>query len=147
MIPTHLVVGPNEPDNLEFGRLLEEFRLKVDLTRRKAADILGVSSEYVRLIERGQRTPALGNMPTLMRMYSVNYSAHVNGGLIDLGPSGQIFVEFTSRIRERRDPNDPPVLRDNSSSNRTMLIGQVVSLCVSADTETLRQIYRTLLRS
>src|SRR4051794_5986401 len=64
-----LVVGPGERDNRRFGELLEDLRRKAGLSRVDAAAKLELSSEYLRLIEIGKRTPALGQMRHLLNAY------------------------------------------------------------------------------
>ena len=63
------VVGRGEPDNSHFGKLLEDLRWKAGLSRADAATRLGLSPEYLRLIEAGKRTPALGQMRNLLDAY------------------------------------------------------------------------------
>src|SRR3954453_16553966 len=63
------VVGPGERHNPRFGKLLEDLRWKAGLSRADAAAKLGLSSEYLRLIELGKRTPALGQMRNLLDAY------------------------------------------------------------------------------
>src|SRR4051794_22818337 len=63
------VVGPGEPDNSRFGELLEDLRRNAGLSRADAAAKLRLSSEYLRLIEIGKRTPALGQMRNLLDAY------------------------------------------------------------------------------
>jgi len=95
--PTHLVVGPGEPDNERFGELLRQFRMDVELSRAEVANILGFSSEFLRLIELGKRTPAHGNMPAIFDTYRVDYV--LDPGVVTFG---DYFVQFTSRIQEPR---------------------------------------------
>ena len=67
--PPDWTVGPGQPDNSRFGELLESLRWKAGLSRADAAAKLGLSSEYLRLIEIGKRTPALGQMRNLLYVY------------------------------------------------------------------------------
>ncbi|AVT39617.1 helix-turn-helix transcriptional regulator [Plantactinospora sp. BB1] len=148
-----LTVGPGKAShNLRFGELLERLRWKAGMTRADAAAKLGLSSEYLRLIEVGKRTPALGQMPNFMDAYGANAAVErvLPGGdqpdLIVIDPlNGEpVLVEFISRIREARrialgappdeaegqeDP-DPPKRRAHSrpSASRAVELGVVVSL-------------------
>ncbi|WP_310112482.1 helix-turn-helix domain-containing protein [Pseudarthrobacter oxydans] len=109
--PYDLVVGPGRSSgNREFGALLMRVREHAGLSRADAAATLGVSAEYLRLIELGRRTPALGQMPSFLDAY------HANGAVGLLQPGGErpdlilmdprndepVLVEFMSRIREAR---------------------------------------------
>src|SRR5688572_15647507 len=67
--PADWTVGPGESDNGPFGELLEALRWKAGLSRGDAATKLGLSSEYLRLIETGKRAPALGQMRKLLDAY------------------------------------------------------------------------------
>src|SRR3954470_11715194 len=85
-----LVVGPGEPGNHEFGELLERLRWKAGFSRADAADKLGLSVEYLRLIEVGKRTPALGQMRRFVSVYGAN------GEVERISPQGyrQDFIVF-----------------------------------------------------
>lgn len=135
-----LVVGPREPGNEAFGELLKQYRLQKRLTRAQAAERLGYTSEYLRLIERGKRTPVAGSMPLIFGVYDVNFSV-VDGTLFVLDDA---TVEFTSRIQEAR--GDKPILVDPFEATRAQQIGQIIELLVEADEERLRRVY-ALLRS
>jgi transcriptional regulator with XRE-family HTH domain len=159
-----LVVGPGESDNSRFGELLERLRWKAGLSRTDAAAKLGLSSEYLRLIEAGKRTPALGQMRKLLFAYDAK------GVVGEISPQGYrqdlavfdpldadgrpVLVEFTSRIREARrttlggpadeDADWQQTAYERPAENRAAEIGLVVSLLARADDNTLRQV-RTLL--
>ena len=135
--PTRLVVGPGEGDNAQFGKLLEEFRTTAKLTRAQAAHYLGFSSEYLRLIERGLRVPALGGMSSLLNVYRITHEMGV-----DYVTFGSYTVEFTSRIREPRG-GAASVTQDN----RNEVLGQIVRLLTSADDATLHEVHRVLRRA
>lgn len=134
--PTHLMVGPDESDNAQFGVILRQFRTEAQLSRSQAANILGFSSEYLRLIERGKRTPALGSMGTIMSTYHVDHD--IGAGYLKFG---DFFVEFTSRIQEARGK---PI--DTSIENRDMKIGQIVRLLAIADNAALHEVHKRLRR-
>lgn len=106
-----LVVGPGRnEDNRIFGELLARIRQHAGRTRAETAAELGLSAEYLRLIELGRRTPALGQMKRFLEAYQAD------GGVMELQPDGTrpdllifdmynrdpLIVEFESRIREAR---------------------------------------------
>jgi transcriptional regulator with XRE-family HTH domain len=156
------VVGPGEPDNSRFGELLESLRWKAGLSRADAAAKLGLSSEYLRLIEVGKRSPALGQMRNLLDAYGAN------GEVERISPDGYRqdllivdplngdprLVEFTSRIREARrralggpvDENEDrqPATYERPAGGRAAEIGLVVSLLTRADDNTLLEIRKLL---
>ena len=157
--PVAWVVGPGEPDNnRRFGELLERLRWKAGLSRADAAAKLGLSSEYVRLIEVGKRTPALGQMRNLLDAYGAEGEVErispqgYREDLVVIDPlSGEPeFVEFKSRIREarRRALGDSPdevedwqqASDERPAETRATEIGLVVSLLTRADDNTLRKI-------
>lgn len=136
---TKFIVGPGQSDNERFGTFLEQLRHNAQLTRVEAANILGFSVEYVRLIELGKRTPASGNVRLICETYGVVYQ-RMNRNTWDIvGHS----VEFTSRILEapRANPSKPRIL------NRSEQLGMIVVLLTQADDDTLNKVHQTLLRS
>lgn len=164
-----LVVGPGrDSDNRRFGELLERIRWKAKLSRADAAAKLGFSSEYLRLIEVGKRTPALGQMRNFLDTYGAESAIEqlMPGGdrpdLLVFDPLNEdepVIVEFTSRIREARrnllggppeeedwpkDLNDQSRVEARPSASRAKEIGLVVSLLTRADDSTLRKIRELL---
>lgn len=160
-----LVVGPGKPDNSHFGELLERLRWKAGLSRADAAAKLGLSSEYLRLIEVGKRTPALGQMRNLVDAYGAEgevESISPQGYRQDLavfdplhGDDGEpVFVEFSSRIREARrralggpadeDEGWQQATYERPAESRAAEIGLVVSLLTRADDNTLRKVRKLL---
>jgi transcriptional regulator with XRE-family HTH domain len=165
-----LVVGPGESDNRRFGELLERLRWKAGLSRADAAAKLGFSSEYLRLIEVGKRTPALGQMRNFLAAYGADGDVErvsPQGYRHDLlvfdpldGDDGDpVTVEFKSRIREarRRALGGPPDeedwqqdldqqtrVYDSPSASRAAELGAVISLLTRADDSTLRKIRELL---
>lgn len=132
-----LRVGPKEPDNEEFGELLQQFRLQKGLTRAQAAERVGFTSEYLRLIERGKRTPSFAHMALIFGVYDVYYVTDgIRQFIID-----ETSIEFTSRIREARIKEAPPIVVE---ANRSQQIGQIIDLLVQADESKLRKVYRIL---
>lgn len=133
--PIRLTIGPGEEDNSEFGELLERIRVRAGLSRGEAAKQIEVSSEYLRLIERGRRTPVFGSMPKILGTYHISF---------EIEPSLVIFegysVTFTSRIQE-------PRYTEIESWDRDTQIGQIVRLLTTAEDDMLRDIYRRLRRS
>jgi transcriptional regulator with XRE-family HTH domain len=160
-----LVVGPGEPGNSQFGELLERLRWKAGLSRADAAAKLGLSSEYLRLIEVGKRSPAYGQMRNLLDAYGAEGEVgriSPQGFRQDLavfdplnGDGGDpVIVEFTSRIREARrkalgGPADEDQDRQQATfeppaDSRAAEIGLVVSLLPCADDNTLRKVRKLL---
>ncbi|WP_421735723.1 helix-turn-helix transcriptional regulator [Cellulomonas sp.] len=161
-----LVVGRDrDADNRSFGELLERLRWHAHLSRSDAAAKLGLSSEYLRLIEAGRRTPALGQMHNFLAAYGAEGETQkvMPGGdrpdLIVLDPlNGEpVIVEFTSRIREARrtalggPPEDDETPLDEShrldegwTTRRAIELGIAVSLLVRADDATIRRVRQML---
>ncbi len=162
-----LRVGPGlEPDNGRFGELLERLRKHAGLSRADAATRLGFSSEYLRLIEAGKRTPALGQMRTFLDTYGADGEVEglMPGGdrpdlvVIDPYDFQPVIVEFKSRIREARrsEPEDRNSVFDKEwnlgdlecdgglSPDRAVELGLVVSLLARADIGTLRRVHELL---
>jgi transcriptional regulator with XRE-family HTH domain len=160
-----LVVGPGEPDNSRFGELLERLRRKAGVSRADAAAKLGLSSEYLRLIEVGKRTPALGQMRNLLGAYGAEGDVErisAQGYRQDLlvfdplnGDDGDpVIVEFRSRIREARrralggpadeDEDWQQATYERPAESRAAEIGLVVSLLTRADDNTLRKVRKLL---
>jgi DNA-binding XRE family transcriptional regulator len=161
-------VGPGQSsDNPRFGRFLADLREHAGLSRADAATTLGVSAEYLRLIELGRRTPALGQMRSFLDVYGADGEVGKlqPGGdrpdLIALDPlSGDpVVVEFKSRIREARgskqhsqrslvsrqgDPDSPKLAHDGPSMDRAADLGFVVSLLACADDSTIRKVRELL---
>ncbi|MEJ7788096.1 MAG: helix-turn-helix transcriptional regulator [Solirubrobacteraceae bacterium] len=154
--PCSWVVGPGQADNTRFGKLLESLRWKAGLSRADAAARLGLSSEYLRLIEVGKRAPALGQMRKVLDVYGADgeveklSSEGYRQDLIVLDPlDGEpVVVEFTSRIREarRKALGGPPDADDepSQSEGRAAEIGRVVLLLAQADDDTLRKVRELL---
>ena len=159
------VVGPGEPHNSRFGELLEDLRRKAGLSRADAAAKLRLSSEYLRLIEVGKRTPALGQMRNLLGAYGAEgevESISRKGYRQDLlvfaprnGDDGEPrIVEFKSRIREApqralggpadEDEDWQQPTYERPAESRAAEIGLVVSLLTRADDNTLREIRKLL---
>jgi DNA-binding XRE family transcriptional regulator len=157
--PDIWVVGPDEADNRRFGRLLESLRWKARLSRAEAAQKIGLSSEYLRLIEVGKRAPALGQMRKVLDVYGADgevekvYPEGYRQDLIVLDPlNGEpVVVEFTSRIREarRKALGGPPDEDEHTSQTdgRTTEIGRVVLLLTRADDDTLKKVRELLERA
>lgn len=123
-----LTVGPDELDNPAFGHILLGLRTKMDLTRSEAANRIGVTSEYVRLMERGERTPALGMALKMLDVYDVPYTLDESQVYFE-----NVSAEFSGRIKEAR--------RHFSDPNRDELIGQMVKFLVDADDDVLKRIH------
>lgn len=158
-----VAVGPGESDNAEFGSLLRILREDAQLSRADAAAKLGLSVEYLRLIEAGKRTPALGQMRSFLEAYDAEgavESVQPDGSVADLivmnpGTGEPWIVEFRSRIREarrrgrrdagsrsaRRQDAQPPELADDRHAAE---LGAVVALLTRAGSDTLRKVRELL---
>jgi transcriptional regulator with XRE-family HTH domain len=136
---TDLVVGPKEPGNEEFGHILRTYRIQKGLTRKQAAERFGFTSEYLRLIERGKRTPAWGNMPLIFGVYDVSYILVDEEYVVD-----EASIKFTSRIREARSKEEPKTPGIPPDPNRAQQIAQIVELLVEADERALRAVHSVL---
>lgn len=136
-----LTVGPGEPDNEKFGSLLWEFRTKLSLSRVKVADHIGVSSEYVRMMEQGKRTPALWTAVKILEFYEVGYTVRVTHSQLFFN---NISVKFTSRIKNARYSS--PSTRD-SISIRSQLLGEIVEFLAVADDDILKKIHSKILQT
>lgn len=159
--PEHidLIVGPGrEKENRTFGELLASLRKRAQITRTDAASQLGFSSEYLRLIELGKRTPALGKMQEFLDLYQAD------GAVETIQPGGDkpdlllrpfpqedpLIIQFASRIRETRQISSPRV-RDKSANDRKTYsrtraerIGDIVTLLVEVDVDTLERVHEYL---
>lgn len=106
-----LVVGPGQDeDNRKFGELLSRIRQHAGRTRVEVAAELDLSTEYLRLIELGKRTPALGQMTKFLKAYrAIGEVGKLQPGgdrpdllISDIYNRDPVVVEFKSRIREAR---------------------------------------------
>jgi len=161
-----MVVGPGESDNARFGELLRRLRRNSGLSRADAATKLGFSTEYLRLIEAGRRTPALGQMARFLETYGAEGAVEAtqpDGSRVDFAvfdPPGDdpLFIEFNSRIREARrsgheeqgavpgwdDEDDDEWFGEGLSDGRAAEIGLIVTLLTRAEHDTLRKIRKLL---
>jgi|1185.fasta_scaffold63561_2 transcriptional regulator with XRE-family HTH domain len=135
--PTHLIVGPQESGNVQFGEVMHRLRDRAGFSRAEAADKLGFTSEYIRVIETGKRTPALGTMRIILKTYGVVYHIARNVLFFDT-----FAVEFTSRIQEARYK-----FLDPQSQSRDEWVGEIVRLLVTADDTTLKYVHQALRKS
>jgi transcriptional regulator with XRE-family HTH domain len=123
-----LTVGPEEADNPAFGHILLSFRTRMNLTRSEAASRIGVTSEYVRMIEKGERSPALGMALKILDAYEVPWTLDESQVYFE-----NVSAEFSGRIKEARG--------HFSDLNRNELIGQMVKFLVDADDDALKRIH------
>lgn len=130
-----MAVGPGQEDNPIFGQYLNDLRISKKISRAEASRRLGVSLEYIRLIERGERTPALSTAAKLFDIYGVPYIFSRSQIVL-----ANTSITFTSRIKESRSSIIAP-------PNRNELIGQIVRLLVLADDDTLKQLHSKLVKS
>lgn len=158
-----VVGGGKQSDDVHFGELLERLRWNAGLSRSDAAAKLGFTSEYLRLIELGDRTPALGQMRKFLAVYGARGDVEAispQGFRRDLlvfdplnGEEGEpIVVEFKSRIRQARRTlcrKCGAVLDSELGCGRCLdseaaEIGLVVKLLMRADALTLRKVLKLL---
>jgi transcriptional regulator with XRE-family HTH domain len=140
---TKLLVGPGEEDNVQFGNMMARFRTAAKFTRAEAGKAFGFTSEYIRLIERGKRVPAAGNMRRILNVYGVDCE-EIEPGLIILG---DFSIEFTSRILEPRGfapirSAKPKIV----SKRRAKKIGKIVECLLQKDDETIDKLYIQLMQ-
>jgi transcriptional regulator with XRE-family HTH domain len=127
----NLIIGPNEPDNVKFGMILHTFRENIDIPRSRAAERIGVTSEYIRLMEKGERVPALGTAIKMLDIYEIPYEIHNSHISFE-----NVSVKFISRIKEYR--------HDLPDQSRNEMIGEIVSFLVTADDDKLKKILRSI---
>lgn len=138
-------VGPGEEDNKLFGDWLRRLRHTAGLSRIEAANKLDFTSEYIRLIERGKRTPASGNMNRICEAYEVVHQ-QVDSDIWSI--DGKTIV-FTSRIleaRQRRLATDEANSNSSNDMNRLETIGWIVGHLSEADDLTLNLVKKVLQR-
>lgn len=58
-------------DNINLGKRIREERQKLNLTQEKLAEDINVSSNYIGLIERGERTATLDTIITIANRLGV----------------------------------------------------------------------------
>lgn len=105
-----LTVGPGSDDNKEFGKWMLFFRNQKKMTRTKSGASIGVTSEYIRLMENGKRTPALYTAIKLLEVYGISY--YLNTRKSQLVVESMVFV-FTSRIKNSRNESRIRVMNDD----------------------------------
>lgn len=132
--PTHIVVGPREPDNKKFGAILEELRVKARFSRIEAAEVIGVTSEFIRLIEKGERIPAMASVSPLLTAYKIEHDIGVRYVEFD-----RYSVEFTSRIQNSRYGKTSAIGKQ-VKKKRDEKMGQIIRLMVTASDSTLSDI-------
>jgi transcriptional regulator with XRE-family HTH domain len=125
------VVGPGEIDNFAFGELLAAVRVNSRLTKPEAAKRLSVSPEYIRLIEKGERTPAFGTTIEMLEVFSEPYETD---DFTIILPQFRASIEFTSRIKKSR--------KISFDLSREEMIVRIMTALVFADDNTLKKIYR-----
>ena len=69
---------------LRFGERIRELRALKGLTQEELAEAVGVSTDFISLIERGQRAPSFENLERLAEALGVKVA-----GLFDFQESGQ----------------------------------------------------------
>lgn len=68
---------------LRFGKRIRELRALKGLTQEELAEAVGVSTDFISLIERGQRAPSFENLERLAEALGVNVA-----GLFDFQEGG-----------------------------------------------------------
>lgn len=141
-----LRVGPNESDNERLGELLRQLRVDTaGLTQVQAAERLHISSEYIRLFEKGQRVPPAGRFVVILDVYEVPYELHREKDHYAVSV-GEYRIAFTSRIREvrRSTPKQARYLLTQVDRQRKELLGEILVLATQADERTLFDIRNQL---
>lgn len=138
-----LFVGPGEDDNKPFGDWLRQLRLTAGLSRAEAAAKLDFSSEYLRLIERGKRTPASGNMNRICDTYEIVYH-QIDSDIWEVDGKTIIFTSRILEARQRRLTTDEPNSNSSSDTNRLETLGWVVAHINEADDLTLNLVKKVL---
>ena len=119
---------------------MRTLRDEVGFTRAQAASAIGISSEFIRVIERGERTPAAGTARIMLEEYGVEFNSYSENDHYIFVIRGH-KIEFLSRIQESR--NDPAVTR-RVTSKHDELLGEVVRHLASADEAVLHYILYVL---
>ena len=158
-----MVVGPDrDNDNRRFGQMLADYRQEAGLSRDDAAAAMGISAEYLRLVELGRRTPAMGQMHAFLEVYGIEGAVgklQPGGDRPDLilfphGADEPVTLDFASRIRGARrrgtltgrgSASEPGAHSPaDIDENRAIELGRLVARLATADIETLRKIYELL---
>lgn len=58
---------------LRFGKRMRKFRRNKDLTQEKLAELVGVSVDFISLIERGLSSPSFETIQKLSEILEVKY--------------------------------------------------------------------------
>lgn len=139
-----LTVGPDQEDNATFGLLLRSLRDEADLSRAEAAMRIGLSAEYIRLMEKGLRVPAAGTMRLILSEYEVPCEIRsIDNQYVIMFRTYKIH--FTSRIQESRRSRDSH-LEKEILVNRDKMIGRIFRLMITTDDQTLEEIHELLIR-
>lgn len=135
-------VGPGQADNVRFGILLRRLRDAAKFTRAEACSAVGISNEFLRLIEKGKRTPAAGTARIMLQEYGVPFDVRSTNNKYVIETQGYL-VEFTSRIQESRSTSTEE-LRKVIDISRNERLGRIVRHLITADDDTLDMIYGML---
>lgn len=65
-------------DLKKFGKRLKELRIEKDLTQEQLAEKLGLSANYIGMIERGERSTSLSKLFTLSKALEIKMSELFN---------------------------------------------------------------------
>jgi transcriptional regulator with XRE-family HTH domain len=66
---------PSAAEYVALGRALRELRRSAGLTQKQAAEIIGIRSTFVSLIERGQRGMRWHTLLAMLRAYGADLRA------------------------------------------------------------------------
>jgi len=139
----HWKVGPGQADNEKLGSLLKKWRTEAQFSRSALARRVGLSSEYIRLIEQGKRCPVEGQFRILLSVFNVEYAVEDGLWLAE-----SISFDFTSRIKEVRGvAMSRPKPEALTPIDRLTRLGLIVDLLGQADDQTLRDVHTRLRRS
>jgi transcriptional regulator with XRE-family HTH domain len=141
MEEVHIIVGANKDASSELAAQLTRLRVSLGWSRPQAATNLGVSTEYVRLIETASQSPSMGIVMKMLKMYGVEFKAEHRYIRFE-----HFAVEFTSRILNARTPKGVAPIPQLSDPDRNTWVGRIVQLLVAADDDTVREVYWQLIK-
>lgn len=107
-----LVIGPGQPDNARLATLVRKWRKDSGLTQEQVARLTGVTSGYIRMIEKGDRSPSAEALVDLLRVFAVRHLTDYKIGdrawdmiiapIDDERRQTKYGVEFKGRMRSNR---------------------------------------------
>src|SRR5207253_2494327 len=94
-----LVVGSGEEGSKLFGRLLRETRVNSEKSAREVAAEVGVSSSFVRAVERGERAPSAESGMKLLHAVGISTDEGAKSDPFDIvfetsNPQRKFYIAF-----------------------------------------------------